>query len=92
MWYYLDGVANILLHNKLITDSNQSIDHSSYKFEKSGDVRYLSMDCVISEGVEASFFPTAAGLHDCLPYFKEGTHMYIFGKKVTNNGVQGGDA
>lgn len=28
---------------------------------------------------------------DCLPYFKEGMPLYVFGKKVTNNGVLSGD-
>ena len=94
VWYYPDGVANILLHHKLITDSKCSIDHSSCRFEQSGDVQDLSIDCVTSEGFKVCFFPTAAGLHvmDCLSHYKKGTPMYIFGKKVTDNSVQGGDA
>ena len=39
-------------------------------------------------------FPTEAGLYvmDCSSHFTEGTPMYAFGKKVTHNGVRGGDA
>lgn len=94
MWYYPDGMANILLHYKLIFDSKWSVNHSSYKFKKSGDVRDLSIDCVTSEGIKVRFFPTAEGLHimDCSEYLKEGKPTYVFGKKITDNIVDGGNA
>ena len=94
VWYYPNGVANIILQHNLITDSKWSINHSSHKFEQSGDVRDLSIDCVTSEGVKVCFIPTVAGLHvmDCSSYFKKGKPMYVFGRKITENRVQGGDA
>ena len=68
MWYYLDGVANILLHHNLIFDSKWMIDHSSHKFKISGNVQDLSIDCGTSKGIKVCFFPITEGLHikDCL--------------------------
>ena len=74
VWYYLDGVANILSHHKLIIDNKWSIDHISHKFEISGNIRDLSIDYVKSIGIKVCFFPITEGLHimDCLEYLKEG--------------------
>ena len=81
MWYYSNGVANILSQHKLIVDSKWSIKHSSHRFETSRNIWDLSIDCITSKGVIIHFFPAAEGLYvmNCTQYFKEGRPVHIFG-------------
>ena len=71
VWYYLDGVANILSSHKLIVDSKWKMNYSTDRYYQTGDVNNLSYQCTTSKGVKVDFKPTPEGLHMmcCSKYF-----------------------
>jgi hypothetical protein len=93
VWYYPQGVANILLQHRMAVNSNWDIDYSSKMYKKTGSTNDLKYNCVTSEGVRLSFSPNKDGLHilDCSKYFGVGKQGYVFGKSIidnkTNNGL-----
>jgi hypothetical protein len=93
VWYYPNGVANILSQHRLVVNSGWDIEYSSKKYRETNNTMDLKYDCITSEGIELSFPPNKDGLHilDCTKYFGVGKQGYVFGKNVidnkTNNGL-----
>ena len=52
VWYYPDGVANILSSHKLIVDSKWKMNYSTDRYYQTGDVNDLSYQCTTGEGVK----------------------------------------
>lgn len=92
VWYYPEGVANILSQHRMVVNSGWDIEYSTKEYRKSRKVSTLKYDCVTSEGVHCTFSPNKDGLHvlDCSKYFGIGKSGYIFGKNITDNNVNGG--
>jgi hypothetical protein len=92
VWYYPEGVANILSQHRMVVNSGWNIEYSTKKFRETKNISSLKYDCITSEGVVCSFVPNKDGLHimDCTKYFGIGKSGYIFGKKLIDNNVDGG--
>ena len=94
VWFYRDGVANILSKYRMVVYSMWDICYSTRTYRRTGDVRDLSYNCTTSEGVEIKFTPTIKGLHvfDASSYFQPGTGNggFVFGEKIIDNGTSGG--
>ena len=71
VWFYPDGVANIISQHRMVVHSGWDIEYSTKAYRKSGNIKDLKYDCVTSEGVKVSFLPNEDGLHimDCRKYF-----------------------
>ena len=93
VWFYPDGVANILSMNKLIMGSGWDIDFSTRGYRRTNDVRDLAYKCETSEGVKVEFIPTQQGLHimNCSDYFGLDKSGCVFGTEVTDNGTGFGE-
>ena len=93
MWYYPEGVANILSQHRMITCSKWKINFSSDLFYKTGNVKDLTYDCVTSEGLKVQFVPSDQGLYvkDCSEYLGLNKSGCFFGTEITDNGTQGGE-
>jgi hypothetical protein len=94
VWYYPNGVADILSQHRLVVNSGWDIDYSSKRYRKTGNIDDLKYDCVTAEGVHVSFLPNKDGLHilDCSKYFGVGKQGYVFGKSIIDNNTQNGHA
>jgi hypothetical protein len=92
VWYYPNGVANILSQHRMVVNSGWNIEYSSKKYRETNDLSSLRYECITSEGTKCSFIPNKDGLHvmDCTEYFGIGKSGYIFGKKIVDNNVGGG--
>ena len=93
MWFYPDGVANILSQNKLVIDSKWKMYYSSDRYYQTNNVLDLSYRGMTSEGRKVTFVPTTEGLHmmDCSEYFEEGKSGCVFSTKITNNNTNFGE-
>ncbi|OEU11892.1 hypothetical protein FRACYDRAFT_245012 [Fragilariopsis cylindrus CCMP1102] len=93
VWYYPEGVANILSQHRMVVNSGWDIEYSTKRFRKTKDLSSLKYDCVTAEGVECTFSPNTEGLHvlDCTKYFGIGKDGYVFGKHITDNNVSSGN-
>ena len=71
VWFYPNGVANILSQHRMVINSGWDIEYSTKAYRQSRDIRDLKYDCVTSEGVKVTFAPNKEGLHilDCRKYF-----------------------
>ena len=94
VWYYPNGVANILLSHKLIVDSKWKMTYSTNRYYQTGDVNDLLYQCTTSRGVKVDFKPTPEDLHimQCSKYFGLGKNGCVFGQKITDNNTNFGDA
>ncbi|OEU10337.1 hypothetical protein FRACYDRAFT_247347 [Fragilariopsis cylindrus CCMP1102] len=93
VWYYPEGVANILSQHRMVVNSGWDIEYSTKRFRKTKDLSSLKYDCVTAEGVECTFSPNKEGLHvlDCTKYFGIGKDGYVFGKRIIDNNVSNGN-
>ena len=94
VWYYPEGVANILSQHRMVVNSKWDIDYNSKLYKKTGNTRDLKYNCVTAEGIELSFSPNKDGLHilDCSNYFGVGKQGYVFGKTIIDNETNNGTA
>jgi hypothetical protein len=92
VWYYPNGVANILSQHRMVVNSGWDVDYSSRTYKKSGDIRDLKYECVTSEGIKLVFAPNKEGLHilDCTKYFGVGKQGFVFGKTIIDNKTNDG--
>jgi hypothetical protein len=92
-WYYPDGVANILSQHLMVVNSGWDIEYSSKLYRKTRGISSLKYNCITCEGVKCTFAPNKDGLHvmDCSNHFVIGKSGYIFGKKIIDNNVNGGE-
>ena len=63
VWYYPDGVANILSQFRMIAHSKWRMTYDTAKYHKSGNIEDLCYDVITSEGHRCKFIPTRQGLH-----------------------------
>ena len=93
VWYYPEGVANILSQHRMVVNSGWDIEYSTKEFRKTNNLSSLKYECVTAEGVKCTFSPNKEGLHvlDCTKYFGIGKDGYIFGNNITNNNVDNGN-
>ena len=92
VWYYPEGVANILSQHRVITLSKWRVKFDSDSYYRTGNRKDLCYDCTTGEGVKLQFLPTEKGLHvlDCTKYYGLGKPNFVFGDKVTDNNTDGG--
>jgi hypothetical protein len=92
VWYYPNGVANILSQHRMVVNSGWDVDYTSRIYKKTLDIKDLKFECTTHEGTKISFPSNTDGLHilDCSNYFGVGKKGYVFGKSIidckTNNG------
>ena len=94
VWFYPEGIANILGQFNMAVYSDWDIDYSTKTFKKTQKIKDLSFKCVTKEGYQVCFEPTRQGLHvlDCSDKFgidKENNGC-VFGKEITDNGTDFG--
>ena len=83
VWFYADGIANILSQHRMATLSNWGIDYSTRVYRLSGDEADLSYNVTTSEGIKCRFHPTAEGLH--VHEVDEHDASNAFGRRVIDN-------
>ena len=94
MWFYPDGVPNILLQHRMVLNSGWSLSYSSDRFYKTRDLMDLLYDCEMKEGKKFDFMQTEELLYvlNCAEYFGLNKTGYVFSKRVNNNGTGTGSA
>ena len=67
VWYYPEGVANILSQHRVISLSKWRVKFDSDMYYRTGNRMELCYDCTTGEDVKLRFLPTEKGLHvlDC---------------------------
>ena len=72
VWYYLNGVSNILSHHQVVISSGWDIKYSTNQYQKSKNIKDLRYDCVTLEEVKITSVPTKDGSYvlNCGKYFK----------------------
>ena len=88
VWFYPEGVANILSQFSMAAYSKWTIDYSTKRFHETGDYKDLAFFVTTNEGRKCKFTPTSNGLHAMT--VKKNTDGYIFGKHLYDNGTKGG--
>ena len=93
VWFYPDGVANILSQNQLVVDRKEKNNCSTDQYYQTKNVLGLSCHYMTSKGRNVTFLPTPEELHviDCSEYFKEGKDVCVFGVEVTTNNTNFGE-
>ena len=46
VWFYPDGVANIISQHRMVVQSGWNIEYSTKAYRQSGDLKDLKYDCV----------------------------------------------
>jgi hypothetical protein len=92
VWYYPNGVANILSQHRMVVNSGWDIDYSTKEYRATKNISSLRYNCVTSEGIVCTFTPNKDGLHvmDCSGHFGIGKSGYVFGNTIIDNNVNGG--
>ena len=92
VWYYPNGVANILSQHRMVVNSGWDVEYSTKEYRRTQNEQDLKYDCITSEGVKLSFTPNKDGLHvlDCSKYFGVGKQGYVFGKDIIDNNTNSG--
>jgi hypothetical protein len=92
VWYYPNGVANIVSQHRMVVNSGWDVEYSSTTYKKTQNVNDLAYKCVTSDGVELAFPPNKDGLHvlDCSKYFGIGKQGYVFGTSIVDNKTNNG--
>ena len=87
VWYYPDGVANIISQHRAITLSKWRVSFDSDLYYRTGNPLDLCFNCTTSEGIKLQFSPTEKGLHvlDCTGYFGLDRPNWVFGNKDDAN-------
>ena len=92
VWYYPEGVANIISQHRMVVNSGWDVKYSTDKFRLTGKTSDLKYECTTMEGIRVDFAPNEKGLHvfDCSPFIGEGKRGYVFGKDITDNKTMNG--
>ena len=92
LWFYPNGMANILSQHRMVVHSGWDVDYSTKLYRKSGNIQDLKYDCVTSNGVNVTFTPNKQGLHvfDCRKYFSLGQSGCVFGETIIDNDTNNG--
>ena len=83
VWYYPQGVANILSQFRMIVFSKWRMTFDAAKYHRSGNIDDLSYDVTTPAGIQCKFKPTPQGLHVFKINSRDGKN--IFGKSSTDN-------
>ena len=90
VWFYPEGVANILLQHRIEVNSGFSVEYSTKRIIKTRNKQDLSYNCETSKGVKVYFMPTEQDLHvlNCAKHFGLNKPGYVFGKKIIDKGTK----
>ena len=93
VWYYPEGVANILSQHRMITLSKWRVKFDSDLYYRTGNKLDLCYNCITGENVKVKFTPTDKGLHvlDCSDYFGLERPNTVFGTEITDNKTRNGE-
>ena len=83
VWYYPQGVANILSQFRMVIYSKWRICYSTERYHETGDVSDLSYDVTTPDGFNCSFTPNSQGLH--VYQVPKGRGTNVFGTKKKDN-------
>ena len=90
MWYYLEGVANMLSQFRVASLSKWMTSYDTEKYDKTGNTKHLCYEVTTGEGNHCRFLPTPEGLHTCT--VPKDNADSIFGDNLLYHGTAFGNA
>ena len=83
VWFYTNGIINILSQHRMATLSKWNIDYITRNYKVLGDIDDLSYKVTTEEGIKCKFCPMPKGLYvyNVLPR----NTSQAFGKKIVDN-------